>query len=122
MLWRILADLILLIHLAFIIFVIVGGFLAIRWPRLAWVHLPAMVWGAAIEFSGWICPLTPLENWLLRTGGLAGYSGGFIEQYVLPVIYPTSLTPKMQIYLGAGVLLINLVAYALYSRRWSKDN
>lgn len=121
MLWRILADLTLLIHLAFIIFVIVGGYLAIRWPGLAWVHLPAMVWGVAIEFGGWICPLTPLENWLLRAGGLAGYSGGFIERYLLPVIYPTRLTHEVQIYLGAGVLLINLIAYALFYRYRIKD-
>ena len=121
MLWRILADLTLLIHLAFIIFVIVGGFLAIRWPGLAWVHLPAMVWGVAIEFAGWICPLTPLENWLLRTGGLAGYSGGFIERYLLPVIYPTRLTHEVQIYLGAGVLLMNLIAYTLFFRYRIKD-
>ena len=122
MLWRILADLVLLIHLSFILFVMVGGFLALRWRGLAWVHLPAMVWGVAIEFGGWICPLTPLENWLLRAGGRAGYSGGFIERYVLPVIYPTGLTPKIQMYLGAGVLLINLVAYVLYYRRWSKED
>lgn len=121
MLWRILADLTLLFHLIFIIFVIVGGFLAIRWPGMAWVHLPAMVWGVAIEFAGWICPLTPLENWLLRAGGQAGYSGGFIERYLLPVIYPTHLTPEMQIYLGAGVLFINLIAYALFFRYRVKD-
>ncbi|MDR4493108.1 MAG: DUF2784 domain-containing protein [Nitrospirales bacterium] len=122
MFWRILADLVLLVHLSFILFVIVGGFLALRWRGLAWIHLPAMVWGVAIEFGGWICPLTPLENWLLRAGGLAGYSGGFIERYVLPIIYPIGLTPKMQMYLGAGILVINLVAYALYYRRWSKED
>lgn len=121
MLWRILADLVLLIHLLFIIFVIIGGFLAIRWPGMAWVHLPAMVWGVAIEFAGWICPLTPLENWLLRAGGKAGYSGGFIERYLLPIIYPTHLTPEIQIYLGAAVLFINLIAYGLFFKYRLKD-
>ena len=122
MIWRILGDLVLLIHLAFIIFVIVGGFLAVRWPGLAWVHLPAVVWGTAIELGGWICPLTPLENWLLRAGGHAGYGGGFIEHYGLAVIYPRGLTHEIQMYLGAGAFVINLVAYTLYYRRWANKN
>ena len=122
MVWRLLADLVLLLHLAFIIFVILGGFLAIRWTWLKWAHLPAMIWAAALEFGGWICPLTPLEIWLLREGGKAGYEGGFIEHYGLSILYPSGLTPQIQWYLGAGVLLINLVAYTImyWSQRHTK--
>ena len=115
--WRSLADLVLLIHLGFITFVLVGGFLALRWRWIPWIHLPAALWGAAIEFSGGICPLTPLENWLRNTGRTAGYSGGFIEHYVLPLIYPAGLTYQIQVFLGFGVLFVNLCAYALVIRR-----
>jgi len=121
MIWRTLADLALLLHVGFIVFVIVGGFLAIRWPQVAWFHLPALIWGVTIEFAGWICPLTPLETWLLRAGGETGYRGGFIEHYGLMVIYPTGLTPQGQWFLGASLLLVNLLAYALFYRKWLKD-
>jgi hypothetical protein len=122
MIWRALADLVLLIHLAFVVFVIVGGFFAIRWRWLPWVHLPAVAWAVVLEFSGWICPLTPLEIWLLRAGGEAGYAGGFIEHYGLTVLYPTGLTPEIQFYLGLGVFLINLGAYSFVYRRWFREN
>ena len=80
MVYRVLADVVVLIHLGFVLFVVAGGFLVLRWPRMAWVHVPAAVWGVVVEWSGWICPLTPLENWLLVHGGAAGYSGGFVER------------------------------------------
>ncbi len=111
MLVRSAADLLVLIHLGFIIFVVIGGFLVARWRWLVFLHLPAAVWGALIEFQGWICPLTPLEQRLRRAAGEAGYSEGFIEHYVLPVIYPASLTREMQMALGASVIVINLLAY-----------
>ena len=120
MFWRALADLIFLLHFGFIVFVLLGGFLTIRWPWLRWVHLPAMVWGAAIEFGGWVCPLTPLENWLRKAGGEAGYSSGFIEHYALPLIYPAGLTPQIQVFLGLGVLVVNLGVYAFVFWRRSK--
>lgn len=108
------ADAVLLLHLLFIIFAVLGAALLWRWPRLVWVHVPAMLWGAYVEFSGKLCPLTPLENRLRRAAGEQGYSGGFVEHYLLPLIYPDTLTRDVQILLGAGVLLINLLLYGLW--------
>lgn len=116
------ADLLVVLHLLFILFVITGGLLVLRWPGLAWVHLPAAIWGALIELGGWICPLTPLENSLRLSAGEVGYTGGFIEHYILPLIYPPGLTRTMQIGMGMAVLLINGLAYAvlLIRRRRAK--
>jgi hypothetical protein len=111
------ADLLVVLHLMFILFVVTGGFLALRWPRLIWLHVPCAAWGAVIEFTGWICPLTPLENRLRRDAGGAGYEGGFIDHYVVPVVYPEGLTQAMQVWLGAGGIVVNLVAYGLLLRR-----
>lgn len=112
-----LADGVLLLHLAFILFVVLGGLLLPRWPRLLWLHLPAASWGALIEFRGWICPLTPLENHLRHLAGEAGYTGDFIAHYLLPVIYPHGLTREIQLLLGLAVVLINAAAYAWWYRR-----
>ncbi|MDQ0142788.1 DUF2784 domain-containing protein [Cupriavidus necator] len=112
-----LADLVVIAHGLFIVFVVAGGLLVLRWPRAAWVHLPAAVWGVLIEWAGWICPLTPLENMLRQAAGQAGYSGGFVERYLLPLIYPAGLTPALQLWLGLGVLGLNAVIYALAWRR-----
>lgn len=117
MLYRVLADGVLLLHLLFIVFVVGGGLLVFRWPRLAWVHLPAAAWGALIEFAGWICPLTPLENMLRRQAGETGYGGGFIAHYLLPIVYPGALTREIQLGLGFAVLAINAVVYGLLWRR-----
>ncbi len=118
---RALADVVLVIHLAFIVFVLFGGLLAWRWRWISWVHLPAVLWVVALEFGGWICPLTPLENWLRQAGGDAGYTGGFIEQYLLPILYPVGLTPTIQWVLGVFVLLLNIGVYSLiYIRRAKK--
>ncbi|WP_419950293.1 DUF2784 domain-containing protein [Candidatus Palauibacter sp.] len=117
MLYRLLADFVLIVHLLFIAFVVAGGFAAVRWPKLAWAHVPCFVWGALIEFAGWICPLTPLENDLRIASGQAGYSGGFIERYLLPIIYPGALTREIQIWLGVSVLALNVLAYAWLVRR-----
>jgi len=113
MLYRVLADIVLVLHLAFVVFVVAGGVIVWRRPGLAWLHVPAAVWGALIMFAGWICPLTPLENWLRRLGGEAGYSGGFVEEYVLTILYPSGLTRTHQIVLGAIVLVLNLAVYGL---------
>ncbi len=121
MLYRLLADFVVVIHLAFIIFVVLGGLLAIRWRKIIWAHLPATAWGALIEFAGWICPLTPLENWLRSQGGMAGYSGGFIEQYILPLLYPANLTREIQLTLGTIVILINLIFYGIIFRRYRSE-
>ena len=112
----ILADTLVIMHLLFVAFVMAGGFLLVRWPKLAWLHLPAAAWGAIIEFTGWICPLTPLENHLRILGGSSAYSGGFVERYLLPILYPESLTLPIQQVLGGVVVGVNLVAYALAYR------
>lgn len=113
MIYRALADLVLVVHLAFVLFVVLGGLLVLKWTRVAWLHVPAAVWGVLIEYTGWICPLTPLENSFRVRGGVAGYSGGFIEHYIQPVLYPAGLTRGTQIVLGSLALLVNLTAYGL---------
>ena len=117
MLARWLADAVLVLHLAFIVFVVAGGLLVLRRPKLAWVHVPVVLWGALIEFTGGICPLTPLENALRRRGGEAGYQGGFIEHYITPIIYPGELSRPVQLALGAFVVLINVLLYWQVVRR-----
>jgi len=111
------ADLVVAVHFLFVVFVVLGGLLALRWPKVAYLHLPAAVWGAAIEFAGWICPLTPLEKWLRRQGGSTGYSGDFVEHYILPVLYPSALTREIQLLLGCIVIAINLAIYGYVLRR-----
>ena len=115
MLLQTVADFVVLVHLAFIVFVVLGSALTLRWRRIAWVHLPAVLWSALLELCGWICPLTPLENWLRRAGGASGYSGGFVEQYVVPIVYPAALTREAQVALG---LLVCVVNAAIYVHLW----
>ena len=115
--YGLLADLVVIIHTAFVAFVVLGGVLVLRWPKLAWVHIPAAVWGVLIEFAGWICPLTPLENWFRARGGEAGYAGGFVDHYIIPVLYPESLTRSTQFMLGTFVLLLNLAVYGTLAAR-----
>jgi len=110
--YRLLADLVLIVHAGFVAFVVLGALLALRWPRIAWVHVPVVLWGAGIEFLGGICPLTPLENHWRRLAGELGYPGGFVEHYLLSTLYPDGLTRQVQLALGALVLLINVVIYA----------
>ena len=117
MIYRALADLVLVVHLTFVLFVVLGGLLVLRWPRAAWFHVPAAIWGVLIEYTGWICPLTPLENSFRARGGEAGYSGGFIEHYIQPLLYPAGLTRGTQIVLGSFVLLLNLSAYGILLTR-----
>lgn len=122
MLYIVSAYITVLLHLAFIIFVPLGGLLVLRWRWWAWIHVPVFLWGALISFGGWICPLTPLENWLRVRGGELGYQGGFIEHYILPVIYPRNLTRGLQIAIGIAVLLLNLVFYAIVVRRMMRKS
>jgi len=119
MLYRLAADAVLAAHLAFVLFVVCGGLLVLRTPRLAWLHLPAVAWGAFVELRGSICPLTPLEVTLRRGAGEAGYGGDFIEHYLVSLIYPAGLTRELQMALGAAVLLINLIVYVILWRRRS---
>ena len=116
MIFRLGADVVVLAHLSFVVFVVVGGFLVLRWPKLIYLHIPAALWGAWIEFAGWICPLTPWENALRRMAGDAGYEGGFIEHYLLSVLYPRGLTTQIQVLLGTAVVAVNVLAYTLYWR------
>jgi hypothetical protein len=117
MVFRVLADLTVVLHLAFVAFVVLGGILVARWPRVAWVHLPVTAWGAWVEFAGWICPLTPLENALRVRGGEAGYSSSFVEHYVMPILYPAYLPRELQYALGGFVLLANALVYGFVVRR-----
>lgn len=119
MLYRLLADFLVALHTLFVLFVVAGGFLALRWRRLAWLHVPAALWGAVIEFMGWICPLTPVENALRRLAGEAGYQGGFVEHYLMPMLYPAHYTLALRLALGVLVVALNAIAYALYFRRTS---
>ncbi len=118
--YRVLADLIVVMHLAFVLFAVLGGLLVLKWRRCALIHVPTVLWAALIEFAGWVCPLTPLENWLRKSGGAIAYRSGFIEHYILPVLYPTVLTRRMQIVLGLLVLILNLVIYGWVLRRIAK--
>ena len=115
---RTLADALLVLHGLFILFVLTGGALVWRWPRLAWMHLPAVAWAAWVAWAGWICPLTPLENALRHAAGQLGYSGGFVEHYLLGMIYPEGFTRGVQIGLGVFVAVLNLGVYALLIRAW----
>jgi hypothetical protein len=116
-----LADVVVGLHFGFVLFVLLGGLLVLRWPRVAWFHLPAAVWGALIEFAGWVCPLTPLENRLRRASGTAEYAGGFVEHYLLPVLYPAGLTRGVQYLLGACVVVLNAGVYWWLSRRFRRS-
>jgi hypothetical protein len=113
--YAVLADLVVLVHALFVLFVVFGGLAVLRWRRLAWIHLPAAVWGVAIELGGWVCPLTYLENYFRWLGGESGYGGTFIEQYLEPLLYPLGLTEQSQIFLGLAAFLVN---FAIYARLW----
>lgn len=120
MIARLAADALLVAHLAFIAFVLAGGLFVLHRPIWAAVHLPAAAWGAFAELTATVCPLTPLENSLRRAAGSAGYEGGFIEHYLVPLIYPGGLTPRVQVVLGLVVLLVNVPVYALAWRKWRR--
>ncbi len=117
MIYRALADITFVVHLLFVIFVVFGGLLVVCWKRLAWLHLPALLWGVLLEWNAWICPLTPVENWLLRRAGVAGYGGGFVEHYIVPIIYPNHLTYELQLVLGTALLVSNILIYLWAFRR-----
>lgn len=117
MIYTFLADLLVVIHLAFIVFVVIGGLLVFRWKRIVFLHVPAVIWAVLIEFKGWICPLTPWEQQLRRVAGETAYTDGFIEHYIIPVIYPQNLSDNYQLLLGFSVLIINLGIYSLFFYR-----
>ena len=121
MFYRFLADFVVVLHFAFVLFAILGGILVLRWRRGAFLHLPAALWAALIEFGGWICPLTPLEKWLRMKGGELAYKTGFVEHYILPLLYPSALTRQLQIILGFIVLGVNLIIYGWVLYRTIKE-
>jgi len=116
----ILADLVVLLHVCFVFFVIAGGFLVFWKSYMAWYHIPAVIWAATIEFLGGICPLTPLENMLRIRGGDAGYATGFVDHYIMPILYPAALTRRLQIFLGLVVLGVNIAIYLILWQRIQK--
>jgi hypothetical protein len=111
MIYPLLADLVLVVHLAFVVFVLCGGLLVLKWRWMTCVHLPAAAWGAVVEFTGWICPLTPLENWLRVQGGGTGYEDDVMTHYLLPILYPVDLTRDMQLLMGSVVVILNAAIY-----------
>ncbi|HEY8166114.1 MAG TPA: DUF2784 domain-containing protein [Gemmatimonadaceae bacterium] len=113
MIYRILADFVVAFHGAYVVFVVLGALLAFKWPKILWVHAPAAIWGILIEYAGWVCPLTPLENHLRALAGEAGYAGDFIEHYILRALYPHGLTPTVRYVLGTFALGVNVVAYTM---------
>jgi hypothetical protein len=119
MLYKLSADFVVLFHFAFILFVLFGGFLVLKRRRIAWVHVPCFAWGALVELFGWWCPITPLENWLRVESGRAGYQTGFIEHYIMPIVYPVDLTRELQMVLGGAVVLLNGAIYGAILARSS---
>ncbi|MCK5640082.1 MAG: DUF2784 domain-containing protein [Gammaproteobacteria bacterium] len=125
MLYDLLAKAVVLSHLFFILFSVLGGLLMLRWNKLIWLHIPILTWAVFIEINHWTCPLTPLENWLREQVGNAGYTGSFIEHYIIPIIYPTGLTTEIQTMLGLGILAINIPIYGWYihrKRKYAQDD
>jgi hypothetical protein len=118
---RFLADLVVVAHFLFVVFAVFGGLIGLRYRKIIWMHLPALLWAVVVEFTGWICPLTPLEQWIRTQGGVETYSGSFIEHYLVAILYPAGLTRSIQIFLGALLLGFNLLVYALVFRRWKEQ-
>jgi len=119
-LYPVLADVVLVVHALFIAFVLFGGLLVLRWRSIAWLHLPAVAWAVLLELFGWLCPLTPLELKLRHLAGTAGYRGGFIEHYLVSIIYPAGLTREIQLWLAAVVIMMNVAVYAVLWRRCNR--
>ncbi len=117
MVYRTLADFVLIVHFAFVVFAVFGAFLVVRWHWLVWIHVPLALWAVVVEFTGWFCPLTPLEYWLRTKSGMTVQDIGFVEQYLLPLLYPTALTRRLQVVLGAIVLGMNGLIYSWVLRR-----
>ncbi len=122
MLHQLAADAVLGLHFGFVLFVVAGGLLVLRWPRLAWIHAPAFVWGSIVNLMSWTCPLTPLENHFRRLAGEAGYGGGFIEEYIAPIVYPAGMPRELELVAGVSLPLWNLVVYGLVLWRWRRRN
>ena len=122
MLYRVLADVVVIIHFIFIVYAVLGGLLVIRWGWTAMLHIPAFLWGVLIEAFGWICPLTPLENELRAAAGIAGYSSSFIDHYLIPIVYPENLTRSIQWLLAGLLMLVNGIVYGIVIHKYRKSN
>lgn len=120
MLYRFLADSVVVVHMIFVIYAIFGGLLVLRWKYTICLHVPALLWGAVVEVKGWICPLTPLENRLRSEAGESGYSGGFVENYILPVLYPENLSRPDQVMLALFLVTVNVIIYVYVGRTFKK--
>ena len=120
MLDQFLADAVVVFHMLFIGFAVIGGALVLRWRRLIWLHLPAVAWATLVEVMHWNCPLTPLENFFRRRAGEIGYSEGFVEHYLEPILYPAGLTPQIQIMIGVGVFVVNMAVYGVIVSQWRR--
>jgi hypothetical protein len=120
MTYHILADLVVVVHLLFVIYAIFGGLLVLKWKFTVFLHIPALLWGTVVEARGWICPLTPLENRFRMEAGQTGYSGGFVDNYVVPVLYPENLTRTDQLVLALFLVTINVVIYVFVIRRLTR--
>jgi hypothetical protein len=116
--YNFLANAVVGFHFLFILFVVFGGLLVIRYPKIAFVHIPAAIWGALVEFTGWFCPLTPLENYFRSLAGKSSYSGDFIQRHLIPIMYPENLTPKIQLILGGIVVVVNVIVYVIAIRKY----
>jgi Protein of Unknown function (DUF2784) len=114
--YQIVASGLVLLHLGFVGFVVAGGLVCLKWHRVIWIHIPAVIWGIAIELTGWICPLTPLENYLRQKAGEQAYTNDFVFHYLMPILYPETLTRKIQLLMGLVVALINIAVYAYIIR------
>lgn len=113
MLYRFFADLTLIMHFGFIVFVLIGGLLCFFKKGVIWLHLPAVIWGICVEWNRWICPLTPLENYFREKSHMSGFTGSFTEHYLVPILYPDQLTNTQQWLMGGGVLIVNLIVYGI---------
>ncbi len=120
--YRLLADAVVLVHLFFIVFVLLGGLLVLRWRYMVMLHIPAVLWAAWVEYQGWICPLTPLENWFRQKAGMEGYTKSFIDQYLVPVIYPAALNREWQMVLGTIVVILNVTIYSWVTHHYKRGH
>ena len=115
------ANLTLIAHLIFILFVVIGGLIFFIFPKIIYMHLPALSWGIYIELTNSVCPLTYLENWFLYKGEFTPYSNNFINNYLIPIIYPEGLTNEIQIYLGISLIVINILIYGLIYKNFKRN-
>ena len=119
--YEIAADLILIIHFTFVLFVVFGALLIFVSIKIVFIHIPAVIWGSYIELTNSICPLTYLENWFLHKANLTTYSEGFIQNYLVPIVYPMNLTKDLQIYLGIALIVLNIIVYVLIINKLIKN-